>query len=247
VLVGVAGDWHGNLLWALKAVESMKAERGVDLVLQLGDFGIWSGPPGRKYLDRLNRRLEELEMTIWFLDGNHEDFRQLLAKPKDELGRGKVRPRILHLPRGHRWTWDHRVWLACGGAVSPDRKLRTQGKSWWPEEEITLEEELAIEAAGPTDVLLTHDCPSGVVHSFGPWPRVWDLQDLTRTDLHRERVQRIVDAVRPGLLLHGHLHRGYYRQVSMDHGLVSVVGLDCDGSAHNWVYLDTDTLAWEYV
>jgi hypothetical protein len=45
--------------------------------------------------------------------------------------------RIWHLPRGHRWRWHGRDWLALGGAVSLDRGVRTAGVNWWPEEEIT--------------------------------------------------------------------------------------------------------------
>ena len=36
-------------------------------------------------------------------------------------GREQVTGRIWHLPRGHRWRWHGRDWLALGGAVSLDR------------------------------------------------------------------------------------------------------------------------------
>ena len=38
--------------------------------------------------------------------------------------------RIWHLPRGHRWRWHGRDWLALGGAVSLDRAVRTAGVNW---------------------------------------------------------------------------------------------------------------------
>jgi hypothetical protein len=49
----VAGDWHGDQAWALNVIkrvpELLTAER-TRLVLQLGDFGIWAGQDGQRYL-----------------------------------------------------------------------------------------------------------------------------------------------------------------------------------------------------
>ena len=81
-------------------------------------------------------------------------------------GRVPVRPGIFHLPRGHRWAWHGRRWLACGGGVSLDKACRREGSDWWPQEEITDEQERALVGGGVADVMVCHDCPAVVDHSF---------------------------------------------------------------------------------
>src|SRR5215472_12562023 len=161
--IGVAGDWHGNIAWAVRAVQKMAAllaSEGPRVVLHLGDFGIWPGPGGREYLSGLTAALEAADASLWFVDGNHEDFTQLAALRPGPDGREQVTDRIWHLPRGYRWRWAGREWLALGGAVSLDRAGRAEGLSWWSEEEITRPQAQAVIAAGPADVMVTHECPA---------------------------------------------------------------------------------------
>jgi hypothetical protein len=255
--VAVAGDWHGNTGWAIRviteAAEILHATENHAIFLHLGDFGIWPGPGGRAYLHKVLRTLRENDAELWFIDGNHEDFNQLGAFRRDSDGRGHVAKdplervtRIWHLPRGYRWQWHGRTWLACGGAVSVDKAIRTKGKTWWPQEEITDAQEASIIAGGPADVLITHDCPSGVVHSFPPPPDWWAPRDLARSDAHRERLQRIVDATRPAHIAHGHLHMAYQRCRNFGYGPVQVTGFDRDeGRGPNWAILNVETMDWE--
>lgn len=237
----IAGDWHGNLDWALSVVEKAHArlpDEEHKIILQLGDFGYWGGWYGSHYLMRLSDRARDLGVMIFFLDGNHEDH-PLLAGEED--GDGKVAENIWHLRRGARWEWHGRRWLALGGAVSPDRRIRKLGVSWFREEEISLVTAGLVIMGGPAGVMLTHDCPSGVAHSLG---NGYDfaLEDIARAEWHRELLQGIVDEMRPGYLFHGHLHRGYIRDVRMRHGEVRVIGLDMDGSELNVVVADTETM-----
>ena len=83
--------------------------------------------------------------------------------------------------------------------------------------------------------MVTHDCPAGVVHAFGPRPREWAEADLARSERHAQRLQRIVDAVQPSHLMHGHLHMAYQRVCDFGYGPVEVTGLDRDGGrGPNW-------------
>lgn len=238
--VAVAGDWHGNGQWACQVVKAVAAD-GVSKIYQLGDFGVWPGREGRRYLDEVDAACAEFGVEIEFVDGNHEDHPQLLAKKKDERGRGIVRPRIHYLPRGYRWEVDGRTWLAVGGAASIDKAMRSEGRDWWPEEELTDAQAAAIVAGGKADVILSHDYPASVVHSFGPLPRGWAEADRVRNEVHSQRIQKVVEGVQATYVFHGHIHRAYYRWV----GSMQVVGLDLDGSALNWIYLDTETMEWE--
>jgi hypothetical protein len=191
--------------------------------------------------------LDLVKAQLWFADGNHEDFGQLARMASDAVpgGRVAVRPNIWHLPRGHRWRWHGRSWLACGGGVSLDRAGRVEGKDWWPQEEITGEQETAVTAGGRADVMVCHDCPSAVAHSFARPPAWWAPADLARNDAHRERLQRIADSVRPAHLMHGHLHRAYQRTCDFGYGPVQVTGLAADGLLRNFAVLDVESMTWQ--
>jgi hypothetical protein len=158
--IGVAGDWHGNTAWATRAVRKMARQlpAGPRIIVHLGDFGIWPGRDGRDYLTAVTGALAAADAELWFVDGNHEDFSQLARLRPGPDGREPVTERIWHLPRGYRWRWHGRVWLALGGAVSVDRALRIPGVDWWPEEEITADQKRNVISGGYADVMLTHDC-----------------------------------------------------------------------------------------
>ena len=255
----VAGDWHGNTDWAMHVIWQAKerlAGESNRIILHLGDFGIWPGEAGQQYLAKVDFALNQADATLWFVDGNHEDHARLsvmLNQVHGDVSRPVPVPSgmswidsIYWLPRGRRWEWHGRTWLALGGGVSLDKAIRTEGKNWWPEEEITLEQELRAITDGPADVMVTHDCPSGVTHTFPPPPKFWDLRDLARNDRHRERLQHIVDAVQPSHLMHGHLHRSYQRVCDFGYGPVEVTGLDHDeGDGANWAVLDVKAMTWE--
>ncbi len=154
----VAGDWHGDRDWALsviKRVPQLLAGEQTRLILHLGDFGIWPGVEGRRYLDSVSAVLDLVDAHLWFIDGNHEDFPQLAQMASGTVpgGRVAVRPNICHLPRGHRWQWRGRTWLACGGGVSLDKAGRTERVDWWPQEEITSGQEATQIAGGHAEVM----------------------------------------------------------------------------------------------
>jgi hypothetical protein len=246
----VAGDWHGDEEWAvsvIRRVPSLLAGESQRLILHLGDFGIWPDKAGQVYLDRVSEALARAGAELWFVDGNHEDFDQLdqLDRKPGPDGRVTVVPRITHLPRGYRWSWQGLTWLACGGAVSLDRAVRVEGVDWWPQEEITTAQEVTLSTSGHADVMVCHDCPSGVAHTFAHPPPDWAPEDLARNDAHRRRVQRIVDAVMPTYLMHGHLHRAYQRTCDFGYGPVMVTGLDADNRLRNFAALDVTTMRWD--
>jgi Calcineurin-like phosphoesterase len=246
--IGVAGDWHGNTAWAIQAVREISPLLPADgprMIVHLGDFGIWPGAAGRQYLARLDAALAAAGAELSFVDGNHEDFTQLARLRPGPDGRAPVTERIWHLPRGHRWRWHGRDWLALGGAVSLDRAERTEGASWWPEEEITRRQAESVIEAGSADVMVTHECPAGVEHRFPPAPPGWAPADVARSDVHRRLLRDVVLAVRPRWLMHGHLHLSYRRRVDLGGGPIDVTGLDCDGAkSGNWGILDVTTMRW---
>jgi hypothetical protein len=245
----LTGDTHGNTEWWLSHVLPQAKNFDCQLVLQVGDFGVWPGPEGRRFLDAVNRHAGGSHIPIWFLDGNHEDFDQLLALPLDAAGRRPVREHITHLPRGYRWEWAGRRLLACGGASSIDVLERLPGRSWWPQEAITEADVERCIAGGPADILFSHDiqaeAPLIDPHlDLPPPPTV-----ARALAANRERLQRIVEMVRPKLQVHGHWHLPYDQTFvrRIDQQEVRIVSLHCDPSygfptEHHCAVLDLDVL-----
>lgn len=205
-LVAVAGDWHGNLGFALRQI-GRACDAGAGVIVQCGDFGYWRGDPRtRKYLFRLERELAESRLRLFWVDGNHEDHDRLAKQAIDpRTGLRPISDHIAHLPRGHRWTWGGHVWLALGGAVSMDQQWRTAGVDWWPGESLTPLDVRAAIAGGPVDVMVCHDAPAG--------PVIPDSREVEppaglveQARLHREAIRSVVDATRPAAVFHGHWH-----------------------------------------
>lgn len=130
-----AGEWHGNRDFA-GGRDMSAAARWADVLLHLGDFGFWHGHEGKAYIDILERVCARKSLPVLWIDGNLEDH-DLLAELPREYGLGKVSDHIWHFPRGTGWEWGGLRFGGLGGAASVDRQLRSPGKDWWPQEELT--------------------------------------------------------------------------------------------------------------
>lgn len=232
----VAGDWHGNTSRACGAIW-YAGLRDIPLVLQLGDFGYWTpGPWTDRYLSELEAACTEQDVTLLWVDGNHEYHPGLLELPVDpETGLRTVSEHVHHLPRGLRWTWHGKTWMALGGAHSVDRHMRTEGKSWWTQEHLSADDIETAIAPGPVDVMVCHDAPDGV-HIPGLVPGQFPDDQIAAAEWHRRQVGNVVYAVKPSLLLHGHYHVRYSDRL----GSTSVIGLADDSAmqSDNLLVLD---------
>lgn len=243
----VAGDWHGNTPWARGVIEllpKLLPDESPRRIVHCGDFGIWPGPAGTRYLDTIDQALDTVDGLLCFVDGNHEDHEQLrrLAAGRPRGARVRVRPGVWWLSRGHRWTWHHRMWLALGGATSVDRLARTPGRNWWPEEALTLPD-IEFASRALAQVMVCHDAPSSVPLKLPPAPDWWELEPAR---VHRKVLQAVVDDVQPGWLLHGHYHYAHDTTVRMGLRRVRVAGLAADGAlAGNYRVLNVRTMTWE--
>ena len=226
--VAFAGDWHANTRWGIAAIQHA-ADRGAEVIIQLGDFGYEFRAA---FLDGLERALTRTGLCLLFVDGNHEAFPTLLRYPVRDNGLRQLTDRVWHLPRGFRWIWGGVRWLALGGAHSVDRPWREPGVSWWPEETLTDADLARASAGGPADVMVSHDCPAGVsIPGLADSAHLWPAEELMASDDHRARMRTVVDAAQPTAIWHGHFHRRYTTSAELGYGPVTVHGLDCDGSA----------------
>lgn len=210
-IVGLAGDWHGNTIWARECLIQL-AGFNVHQVYHLGDFGIWPGDRGKRYVDRVNATARHFGIDIWVTPGNHEDYDQISALPVGDDGLQRVATNIALIPRGHRWEHGGRSFVSLGGAPSIDFEQRVEGVSWWRGETVTIEEAMAVREAGQADVMLTHDSPdfgTDQVQAIINTPtdkNPWSTAGLRYASEGRQMMDIAVSGVIPALLAHGHYH-----------------------------------------
>lgn len=240
--IAYAGDWHANTNWSVRAIEHAAANQA-DIILHLGDYG-YDFHPG--FIQQVEEALVAADIELWFIDGNHEDFNWLYQQPLEDFGRRKISDHVFHLPRGYRWTWNGVRFLAMGGAFSVDRRMRKLNKSWWQEETISLREaRLAIDG-GPADVMISHDCPSGVeIPGLGSTSWMWPREAIAKSNEHQDLLRTVVDEVRPRQIWHGHYHRRYDAMANFGYGPVEVHGLDMDATALSDNVVLVDLPEWQ--
>lgn len=229
----LAGDWHGNFPQGEKVIR-FAHEQGIDTIVQLGDFGIWSND--KPYLNRMQALLKEWNITLYFIDGNHEDFTRLNAKKQLDDGTRYVRDNIFHLPRGLRWEWSGLSFVALGGAASIDREFRRTGTSWWSEEYLTEEDILTAQSGGAVDIMFTHDSPASAPNSITDDPigqagaiKYYGAHMINYCNRHRKLLQQVTDVIVPRLIFHGHYHmfmEGVFVHNDDDNTVAHVMGLD---------------------
>ncbi len=223
--VMLAGDWHGNGGRAVAVIQAA-GMRGITTVIHLGDFGFWT--PGAwtdRYLAIVETACAAYDVTLLWVDGNHECFPALYEIPvDDDTGLRPISEHVAHLPRGLRWRWHGRTWMALGGAHSVDRLDRAAGKSWWPHEHLS-DADIDAAAVGPVDVIVAHDAPDHV-EIPGLTPDAFPASEVAAGQQHRARVGEVVDATNPVLFFHGHYHVRYTAR----RGRTSVIGLADDSA-----------------
>lgn len=164
----VTGDTHGSIdskkLW--RFAEFNPGLDKDDYLIVLGDFGyIWNGSEEEK--ERI-RALDNLPYALLFLDGNHENFDLLEKYEKQKWCGGTVQfisDTVIHLCRGQVYNIAGKRIFAMGGATSIDLYLRTAGKSWWPQEDMSFAEmETGLKNLAAynnrVDYVLTHCAPT---------------------------------------------------------------------------------------
>lgn len=211
----LAGDWHANTLWATRAIAFARAELGARTIIHLGDFAFTFS---RRYLEDLEEACQTQDVTLLFLRGNHDSTDFLadvggVAAPEgdpfcDPLW---LSEHIGFLPDAMRLFIGEKTALVLGGAGSIDRGLRVPGAEWWLDERLDPGVARRAAADGPADIVLSHDSPAGVElnldPSFAAYFEGSDPGVETWCNEHRETLATVTEAVRPGLVVHGHHHR----------------------------------------
>lgn len=222
----IVGDWHKDIdyIWKLLTVLNNK---DVDTIIHVGDVGFMIH--AEEFADWLTSQLASKGMQLYFIEGNHEDYKWLEDLEVDSDGLGVVRENIRHIPRGFRTSYDGKEFLFVGGGVSVDQYRRTRDYDWWAEEEITNLEVDQIISAGSADVLVSHDCPAHFELDL-PHSHMFPSDLIDKSDEHREKLESIYKGVGAGKVVCGHYH--IYRKQS------DLVVLDCNNrSVDNTQYI----------
>lgn len=249
----IVGDTHGNA-GAIHRKARVAQSMGCERMIVVGDFGLWPGYEGVEYLDAVNDAGREFNQQIIALPGNHEDHDQwekwFDLAPLDDHGFAILRSNLRLTKKVHPFKMGGKRFYVCGGAVSIDKAWRTEGKSWWKNEEFTEENLASVEKyKGPAiDFLLTHDCSDHTQWKFRLKPD-WESQQ------NRQRIDRAIKALRPRFHFHGHMHTRYEWVNTRSHGLrdtafglddseyngaaTKTYGLECDYERDSFVILDT--------
>ena len=171
-MIYVTGDTHIPLDIRKLTTQMFPEQRALtkdDYVIICGDFGgVWDGSKEDKYwLEGLNNK----SFTTLFVDGNHENFQLLNNEYDVEIYNGgkvhKIMDSVFHLMRGQVFMIDGLRIFTMGGAMSVDKKHRTEGRSWWSEElpskEEYIEAVINLEANNNTvDYIITHCAPETI-------------------------------------------------------------------------------------
>jgi hypothetical protein len=148
-LTRLVGDIHGkthdyinfSLAFGMRHASDPIPVRSV----QVGDFGI--GFAGSYWHEQISKWMKEFPQHR-FIRGNHDDPAKCKEMP-NYIADGTVEGDVMYL----------------GGAWSIDHAYRTEGVSWWRDEELTIEElDSLIDLYAKTKprVMITHDCPTQI-------------------------------------------------------------------------------------
>lgn len=199
--IAFLGDVHARMN-ALETAMQNCARRGIDTLLQVGDFWLYT----EKDLTKFNRVRDRIEdqfgvlVDVHFIDGNHENF-DLLG---DTAVTKEMTPFMTYHGRGDIFTIKDVTIATFGGAVSIDKFLRTEGRDWWPQEKPAASEyyhaaQRLGEYGGDIDVFVSHDCPESMSHIFEVLPHVESQQVRLGLD-------NLYNLIQSPYIVHGHWH-----------------------------------------
>ncbi len=256
-IVGVTGDWHQDSAWAKVALDTYY-EYGATYIFQLGDFGFSLDKRGRKFLHHINETLTDNKQKLLVTLGNHEnyvDFKEGAVPVPNMEGWVYVPdyPHVLFALRGARLKVDGVEFVSLGGANSIDKFFREENISWWAEEQISPFDVEATVSGGLADVMLTHDCPTGVDLFAGKESasKDWFPTEIAYAGLSRKKVLEATLDVKPKLLLHGHYHfyADHTTRLSLKRQEFELhsIGLGMNRSKDNIAILALDSLTLEVI
>lgn len=240
MLAAVFGDTHGNirLLFSRALAWEERTGLSLDVIFQVGDFGIWPNPTT---VDHSSRKFFEMDhlpaggdfstyalgkrgvpLPLYFIRGNHEDQLFLRAHerihmalyPEDYLTRAiEICPNLHYLPDGHIVNIGGWKFAAWGGNFA--KKTWENNLGYWDPKlhgrrlNHMTRDVFERLLHSEFDVLLTHDAPIG----SGVVGAVGvELPEEEMTGGGCAPIKELIEVVAPKYQFNGHWHEFHYNQ-----------------------------------
>lgn len=191
----LTGDIHADISRIVLMDDSEMTKD--DIVIVLGDFGVIWG--NSEMTDWRLKELSKKNFTTAFLDGNHENFVEIARLENITSWHGgkvgKLPYGIIHLLRGEIYNINGKIIGVCGGANSVDLWHRTEGVSWWREEEITDKDISNFEAnlkGNKIDIMLSHDAPASLIPLVKLFSGI-NNGEISNSQKQLEKINQIAD------------------------------------------------------
>jgi hypothetical protein len=176
------GDVHGKFARYKKILKRCRDS------VQVGDMGVgFENAYGIKQPNPPHRSM--VEGNHRFIRGNH-DNPAVCVRHSQWIPDGTVEGHVMFI----------------GGALSVDQERRTEGLDWWRGEELSVERLQAmvdVYVGARPRVMVTHDCPEGIVRHVCAASRRRKFEWPSRT---RQALQAMWEAHQPELWVFGHHH-----------------------------------------
>lgn len=222
-MIFITGDMHGE--HDIKKFATKMFPEGLnltknDFVIIAGDFGLFFKDPqtatDKYWLDWLDKK----PWTTLFCRGNHDNPFLLEALPVENMFEGKVgraMNSIFFLRDGEIYTIENKTFFVFGGALSTDRKQRTEGFNWWREEVPSVEiQKCALENIHRhnfhVDFIITHTAPKRIIvdHILDHFP-IYNERSIDPVSIFLDDVDKVV-VFRHWFFGHFHLEETYENQ-----------------------------------
>lgn len=194
----VTGDLHQSIDICKLATHRFPIQKELDksdVMIVCGDAGlVWNGSKEDKYWQNW---LNEKNFTTFCCLGNHENYNLINDCSIVEIFGGKARKiqsSVFYAISGEIYIINGKKMLFINGADSHDKEWRTEGESWWPQEQIT---EAEIDNAlknlkkhnFQVDYIISHTGGSEVCKQLGFMPTISDelfdkILEATKYDKH---------------------------------------------------------------
>ncbi|MEC5149926.1 metallophosphoesterase [Cryobacterium sp. GrIS_2_6] len=212
--IGLVGDLHGDAHQLREVAEAMRA-RGLSVLVATGDFGFVDSRPMISNQAWASEILAENQLSLIFVDGNHDRLSDIYSSPVDATGYRWVASNMAHLPRGFRMrVAGGRTLGALGGANSIDHPKADPLESITPDDLVALGTERV-------DILIGHDAPTplpALDQLLATTDRYWTDEGRAYAAAGREMFTRGFRQVRPELYVGGHFHTYIDEVVSFGDG-----------------------------
>lgn len=195
-MLGLLSDIHGLAKYLGEITRKAAENSNIKAIIQLGDLG-W-------YPYTINEfRLLQLDLPVYWVDGNHEYFP--LLRGLTEVT--EMAPNLFYVPRGTILELDGRNVAFLGGAASVDQAWRHTGVDWFPDEVITDEDTQRFDFSKKVDVLITHCPPQSVIQKhFNPHNLLMFGLPVTWKDPSADRVEYVWEKFGKPPVYSGHMH-----------------------------------------